>query len=735
MKHELLVPAGNMECLIQAIHNGADAVYAGCKDFGARKFANNFTNEELIEATKLCHLYGVKIYITMNTLIKDKEVDEFLKQIDFIHKIGVDAVLIQDFGMICLIRQMYPNLEVHASTQANVSIKESVELFYRLGIKRVVFPREMTLKEIEAIDIPIEKEIFIHGALCISYSGCCLMSSMIGNRSGNRGECSGSCRLKYSLLKNNEIIKSNKYLLSCRELNTSKNFDKLINSSITSFKIEGRMKSPEYVGFITNFYRKILDKKEVNLDEEIDKLKTIYNRKFTTGHLFDTSSDLLLNIDNPNHIGLKIGRVTKVTNKRIYIQLDNNKEINQFDAIRFLNSKTGFIINYLYDKKDNLINHSKDLFLVDKKVEVKVGDIVTKTMDSKLIDNLKNISFKKIDIDLNLIINKKGKLELQATDIDNNSIYIEGNIVEEAKSMPISKERVIKQLLKLGNTPFIVRNINVDIGTNKFISIGELNKLRQNICNLLIEKREKVSKEYKKCHVKFTPININNKKEISVTIKTEEQLKTVLKYNVNRIYINNKELYNKYKKLDNVYYVTRRNDLNLHNNLYDKNVVSEYFDYKNNKIFIGNYGLNIFNSYTLYYLNKLGINNACLSVELKQDEILDLVNSYKKNFKTNIKAEVLVYGRVENMVIKGNVLSLEKEDNSYQLLDIHNYKFPVYFDGLNTIIYNYNSHRFEDIFTKLEDLDLRVDFYDESFTVVEDILNKITIKLNKNMIK
>ena len=620
MRHELLVPAGNMECLIQAIHNGADAIYAGCKDFGARKFANNFTNEEIVTATKLCHLYGVKIYITMNTLIKDREVNDFLKQIEFLHKTGIDAVLIQDFGMLCLIREMFPNLEVHASTQANVSLKETVELYHKLGVKRIVFPREMTIEEIESINVPIEKEIFIHGALCVSYSGCCLMSSMIGGRSGNRGECSGSCRLKYSLLNNNKIIKKDKYLLSCKELNTSRNFNRLINSNITSFKIEGRMKSPEYVGFITNYYRKLLDKKDIDLDAEEDKLKTIYNREFTSGHLFDTSSDLLLNIDNPNHIGLRIGKVIKVTNKKIYIKLDKGREINQFDAIRFLTSKTGFIINYLYDKKDNLINYSNDMFVVDKKVDACVDEIVTKTLDNKLIENLKRIELKKIDIDLKLIINKQGKLELQVNDIDNNHITIEGNIVEEAKSMPITKERIYAQLIKLGNTPFKARKVTIDIGNNKFIAIGELNRLRQSACELLVKEREKTKIDYKKCNVNFSIKKEDIKREISISVINEEQLKSCLKYNIDRIYIKNKELYEKYKDLDNVYYIHRRNDLNLSKNLYKKNVISECIENNSNRYIIGNYGINVFNSYTQ-------LNNRILFPEYNQPVISPLFNN------------------------------------------------------------------------------------------------------------
>ena len=319
-KHELLIPAGDMESLHQAVLNGADAVYLGCKSFGARKFARNFDNEEIIDAIKFAHLYGVKIYVTMNTLVKDEEVDDFLNQIEFLHKNGVDAVIVQDFGMICLIREMYPNLEVHASTQANTSSKETAELFYKLGVKRVVFSREMSLDEINEIDVPIEKEVFIHGALCICYSGCCLMSSMLGTRSGNRGECAGSCRLPYSLETNGSKIIKDKYLLSTKELNSSINMDKLLDSDIASFKVEGRMKSPEYVGFITRYYRNLIDRKNIDLEEETNKLKTIFNREFTSGNLFNTKAVELMNTKTPNQIGLEIGEVIEVTPKKIKIK-------------------------------------------------------------------------------------------------------------------------------------------------------------------------------------------------------------------------------------------------------------------------------------------------------------------------------------------------------------------------------------------------------------------------------
>ena len=385
MMHELLVPAGDMECLKQAVHNGCDAVYLACKSFGARKFAKNFDNEEIIEAINFCHLYGVKVYVTMNTLIKNNEVDKFLEQVEFLHKNRVDALIMQDFGMICLVRETYPNLEIHASTQANISSKEICKLYYDLGVKRVVFSRELSIDEIDNIDIPIEKEAFIHGALCISYSGECLMSNMLGGRGGNRGECAGSCRLPYALKENDKIISKNKYLLSTKELNTSPNIDRLLNSTIYSFKIEGRMKSPLYVGFITRLYRNLIDKKEFDLKKETDKLKTIYNREFTLGRIFNANDIELMNPVSPNHIGLEIGKVLEVTKDKIKIKINPGNEIHQYDAIRFLNSNKGLIINYLYDKKNNLISSSTDICYIDNKIGLTEKDIVTKTGDYLLV--------------------------------------------------------------------------------------------------------------------------------------------------------------------------------------------------------------------------------------------------------------------------------------------------------------------------------------------------------------
>lgn len=724
IKHELLAPAGNMECLKQAIFSGADAVYVGCKKFGARKFAGNFTNDEIIEAIKLCHLYGVKIYATMNTLVKNDEVDSFLNQVEFLHKNGIDAILIQDFGMLCLVLEKYPNLEVHASTQANTSSKETAELFYKLGVKRVVFSREMSLEEINSIDVPIEKEVFVHGALCICYSGCCLMSSQIGHRSGNLGECAGSCRLPYTLKHNGKILANNKYLLSTKELNTSTNFKELLESNILCFKIEGRMKSPEYVGFITRFYRNLIDNYEqTNIKEANSELKTIFNRGFTTGHLFNCTEEELMNTKSPNHIGLQIGKVIEVTKDKIKIKLA--KPLNQQDGIRFLNSNKGLIVNYLYNKNKKLVNTATDICYIDNKIGLTENDIVCKTIDYNLNKSLKELPSRKIPVTITVEAHINKNLSIELIDDQNNKISLQGNIVEKARTEAITQERIKQQASKLGNTPFECQNVHLKCDEEIFISIKELNDIRRRAVEKLIKKRQN-------CKVKFESKNVEFKKlqtdkmspGIVAIVKTEEQLLTCLSNNIERIYTEVKPLYEKYKCKQTVFYKSKRCQLELKDNVYNSSLVSDYFDFSKYEELSGDYGLNVYNIYTAYYLHKLGIQAVTLSVELSQLEIEQFIRLYESTFKEKSTFQMLCYGTVENMIIKGNILNINKDDLDYRLTDIKSRVFPIFYDGVLTHVMNFEQRR-EKLSSYLkENIQIRLDFHQETKDEVYSIIKK-----------
>ena len=717
MKKELLSPAGDMESLLEAIHNGADAVYLAMKSFGARKFAKNFSKEEIIEAIKLCHLYGVRIYVTMNTLVKESEVEDFLEQVKYLHINGVDAIIMQDFGMISLVRKMYPNLEIHASTQANNSSLDTIKMFYEMGVKRVVVSRELTLEEIKQINFPIEIETFIHGALCICYSGNCLMSSMIGTRSGNRGECAGSCRLKYAL-KDNDKTSPYEYLLSTKELNTSTKFSSLLNSNITSFKIEGRMKSAEYVGFITKFYRNIFDNKNINLKEETEKLKVLFNRKFTEGNIFKT--DDLMNTKSPNHIGIEIGKVLEVTNK--YIKIKLTKELNQEDGIRFNESNSGMIVNFLYDKNMKLTNSVKanDIAYIDNKVDLKRKDTIYKTIDKKLVDSLKKYDLKKIPVKYKVIAKCGSNLSIKISDGE-NEIIKEGSPVEKSKTSPITKERIEIQLKKLGNTPFITNNINIEMDNDIFISIGEINEIRRYLTNSLIDIRSNYKKDVIEEKVDFKNIEVKKESGMVATCYKETQLLKCLSMGFIRIYVKDINLYEKYKNHKEVYYYVERNTFNISNNLVEKNLISEYLIPKKDNL-IGNYFLNIYNSYSAYYLLEKGFKNICLSVELDSNEQIEIIKALKDKFKIDINPEILVYGRCENMIIKGNILNITNDKYRYSLLDLRKREFKVYFENNKTYILDSKT---QSVNIKSPSVIKRFDFYDEDDKTIEKIVNEL----------
>lgn len=390
---ELLVPVGNMECLYAAVLNGADAVYLAGKKFGARAFANNFDDEEIIDAIKFAHLYGVKVYVTVNTLIYESELESVYNYCRFLHQNAVDALIVQDIGLMSLLRKRLPNLEIHASTQVHNVSKYTLKLLEDLNVKRVVLARELSIEEIEQMDTTMEKEVFIHGALCISYSGECFFSSILMNRSGNRGECAQICRLPFKLKENGQYLETDgQYLLSTKELKTLDYFENIMKSSVKSLKIEGRMKTPTYVACVTKMYRNRIDnyynKCAINPEYEKD-LEIIFNRKYTKGFLFHASNEEIINIKTPNHIGKTIGTICNIDKKYLYIKL--NHHLKQGDGIRI--NQDGMIVNYLYDSSKKLVSSAQNMALIDNKIECKIGDKVNLTSSCDLIKKYNALKF------------------------------------------------------------------------------------------------------------------------------------------------------------------------------------------------------------------------------------------------------------------------------------------------------------------------------------------------------
>ena len=549
---ELLAPVGSFEALKAAVQNGANAVYLGGKDFGARASANNFDRDELKEAVKYAHIRGVQVFVTTNTLRKENEIEDFLEYAKFLYDIDVDAIILQDIGMARLIKRELPDFELHASTQMVAHSLEDVKYLESVGFDRVVLAREVTVEEIKYIcdNCKADIEVFVHGALCVCYSGQCLMSSMIGNRSGNRGRCAQPCRQRYELIDvyTGEVVNSNgDYLLSPRDLNAIEEIDKVIDAGVHSLKIEGRMKRPEYVATVIDGYRKTIDEylatNKLNVsDETINDLYTIFNRKFTKGLLLGDVGKDMMNSQLPNNQGLYVGTVVDYNKKakRLKIKLANT--LKKGDGINLGGGTIGRII-----KNGNIetIGYKGETIELDFVGEARKGQIVFKTSDSELMDRVQatftqDKEFVKNIIDAKITIKLGQKPILTLKDRHSNEATIEGDkIVEEAMKVALSKEKVETQLRKLGNTPYELDLLEIELDDNVSLPISLLNQMRRDCIELLNKERISIkNRKYKNKIVKYKPVlyNRNKQQEISVKVKNLEQLESALECGVDRIY-------------------------------------------------------------------------------------------------------------------------------------------------------------------------------------------------------
>ena len=669
IKNEILAPCGNMDSFYAAIEAGCDAVYLAGKMFGARAFSKNFTNEELIYIINYAHLYGVRVYVTCNILIYESEVDKFLEYIEFLHKNNVDAVIMQDLGMIDLVHKTYPNLEIHGSTQMHIHNLDGVKMAEKLGLKRVVLARETPIEVIKEIkeNSNIDLEIFVHGALCASYSGMCLFASSIGPRSGNRGTCSGCCRLPYDVLdKDLNILNDGKYPLSMKDLKTIDYLNELIDLGITSFKIEGRMKSPSYVYTTTKLYKETRDnylknKKIIVNKEDLNNLNTIFTRSYTKGFIFHDND--VTNDKSPNHIGVNIGEVIDSKNNNIKIKL--NKDIYIHDGLRIVNEnfEYGLVLNEFYLNNKQIYNANKnDLISLKVNKNIPIGSKVLKTFSYLLDEEINrkiNEKNRKVLINISFIAKKNKPLELIVND-NNITLHEFGNIPEIAKNKAITKEDILSKLNKINNTIYKINNINIDLDNNLFFPISELNHLKQIILEKLNKKR----------------INLYNKEFIKNKYTIE--LNDYPKENIHTKLINNKlddiikipkviDNYKKYSK-DNLYLVGELGSLNKLNNV------------------ITDYSFNVTNSYTVALLHSLGVKRVTLSLELSELEIKNLINNYHERYQKHPNLELITKTTKELMVLK---LDLNKYKNAYYLQDRFNNLYRIIKKDDYYYIYDY----------------------------------------------
>ena len=726
---ELLSPAGSMESLKAGIQNGADAIYLGGSSFGARASATNFDNDELIEAVKYAKLRNVYIFVTVNTSIKETEIEELISYTDFLYKIGVDAIILSDIGVAEVLRKRYPNMELHASTQISAHSLNDVLELKKVGFNRVVLARELSIEEIKEIcdNVDIDIEVFIHGAICISYSGQCLMSSMLGDRSGNRGRCAQPCRQSYKLINKTtgKIIDVNgNYLLSPKDLCSIENIEKILDTGVKSLKIEGRMKRPEYVAVVTSRYRKTIDNyinNKITDDKKALKedLEAIFNRKFTSGYLMSKNGSDIINLDKPNNVGVKVGEVLSFNSKKNKLKIKLSGKLSKGDGINLGGGSIGRII-----KNGEIFDFgvAGEIIEIDFVKNIKSKTPVYKTSDKLLVDNanksfIEGIENKKINLKCEIFI----KVDEKAKFILENIEVYSDEIVEKAKNKGVEIDKIIEKLSKTGGTPYKFVFDNIFVDKDVFVPVSVLNNLRRKA----IEKYEEYRLDFsgKRIICPYQHFDYPNGKKVfngKITLKVHKnsQLDKILENPdiseyIREIYTEDfnllEEYYNKFKTIGiNLVYSALgviRNE--------EYSILEKYLSKINNKIFnkvqISTWGsknffkskfgtkkfnidayFNIYNSYSLRFFEKyFDAEDITISQEINKFEIKSLLNKSKEK---NANVDMIIYGHTRAMLTEYCAMGVLTKDchkdrrcaecarSDYILKDMENREFRLFQD-------------------------------------------------------
>ncbi|MDO4541720.1 MAG: DUF3656 domain-containing protein [Bacillota bacterium] len=500
-KPELLLPAGKFEALKAAVANGADAVYLSGVSYGARAGAGNFNDEEMKKALMLCHSCGVKVYVTMNTLLKDDEVAAALDYVKFLYDLGTDALIVQDMALAGAVKKLLPAFALHGSTQMTIHNVHTAQWAYEFGLKRVILAREMTLEEIRKIHeaVPkLELEVFAHGAICICYSGQCLMSSLIGGRSGNRGYCAQPCRLAYQLWDDYYGCLSGEpsHLLSPKDLNTLNDLKELAEAGVSGFKIEGRMRRPEYVASVGKAYRNALDAIDDDgaispLDEAM--VEQVFNREFTQAYLHGNIGADMMSYNRPNNRGVLLGRVKSVNGKVVTLEL--TKELSIGDGIEVWVKVGGRVGCTVSDIRVNKTKVSKAYPGQEAEINlpgrIAKGDRVFKTYDSLLM-SAAAASYENFVEDIPLSFKVKAEigkpLYVAAKDALGHEVEAQpGYIVEKAQKTPTDEAMIKKQLSRLGGSGYSLAAVEVEAGDAIIIPVSILNRARRDIVDKLTQ--------------------------------------------------------------------------------------------------------------------------------------------------------------------------------------------------------------------------------------------------------
>jgi putative protease len=758
-KIELLAPAGSIESLHAAVQSGADAVYLGGSKFSARAYASNFDNEKMAEAVKYCRTYGVKVHVTINTLLKDSEVEEAVDYARFLHGIGVDALIIQDTGLAKRLSEELGDFELHASTQMTVHNAEGALFLRRLGFRRIVLSRELSLREISEVTRALsaeglETEMFIHGALCICYSGQCLMSSMIGGRSGNRGRCAQTCRLPYTLVEESSGSEKKGYLLSPKDICTLDVLKQIYETGVASLKIEGRMKRPEYVAGVVGAYRKALDSiySGSPFDSEIEEERVLqlFNREGASkAYMLGNCGRDMMAWSNPKNTGLELGRADSK------LQVLLSRELSVKDGVSV--GDEGFTVSKITRDGVEVLQAGKGDTVKIFPQRYRKGDALYKTSDSSLLDELEEVCsqpyLRKVDVPVEVEFRVSKPVKVEFT-YRGSRHTLEGPVVQEALKKPLALEKFLENMAKTQNTPFSFK-VKAGVFEDGFIPVSSVNEIRRGI---LAEIDRIEGSSFTRPGAARPAEQENPAREISLpgrtmaVVSTAEQFRAAAELGTEAIAVDVFGMKPGISLEEALGMKGEGTDIYLR----IPNIIKEEFEavcsfidgflpkvkglvtgnlgimnrYAGRTSLVGDYKLNIFNREALDFYQK-SLDIACLSVELNRGELKEILGRRI--------AQVMVYGRTELMVseycVTGSAFGGKTKDSAcsrpcqrsgFTLRDRKGVSFMVETDRYC------RSHIFNSVpinlIPNLEDLKrigakhFRLDFTDEGYEETREVL-------------
>ena len=696
---EIVAPAGDRASLEAAVHAGADSVYMGLKGFGARRKAKNFNLEEFIEAIDYSHLRGVRVYLTLNTLMKDREIEAITPNLIALYEAGLDAFIVQDIGVFKFLKENFPDVEIHASTQMKIVNSVEAKFLCDEGFSRVIPARELSHKELESIKKKsgVSLEVFVSGARCISYSGSCYLSSFVGGRSGNRGMCAQPCRKLY------ENGEESGYFLSPKDqLLGFEEIEILKKIGVDSIKIEGRMKDSNYVFETVRYYRELVDGVDTQSNTE-----ELFNRGYSKSFFYGETKELI-NRKNPSHIGVKVGEVKGKMVKLI-------EEVVTGDGIVYVDKD----INKLEGSYINKIDVASGRAKIGKKDEyVSLGEIpkgakfVYRNYNKALMDKIKlNLkSYEKkmgISGELVAITGQKLKYKLEYRDI---IVEVFGEELEEAKNRVASSEELQTKFSAIGNSTFYIKEFNLEYDEKSFVPLKELKRLKRESLELFGEKVINLNKrEFGERTICFKKGVLSDfeETEITASVATEEQYDACKKFGIEKVYIRDENIVNESRLK------SEKEDKILVRNFGDLTKISKEGASLD-------WNMNVINSYAIDYFGKFeNLETLYLSPEISESEIRYLAES-------RLKLGYVVYGKLEVMTIekslfKDGVEIIENENGDRFRVKTENGRSRLYLtESLNLI------PRLDEL-SDLGISEARLDFYFET----EDEIKKVVESVEK----